>query len=355
MLTIFSVFITACSFPHEVTPKVLNDTEKATYQFVRSSMLIDGGMMTNFHQKSRNPELATGNEVLSESQGLLLCYAAQIADQALFDEVYQFTKDHLDNGKTFTYRYDPNADQANRYTVNAAIDDLRIMKGLMLGSEVFSKRSLMKDTKKYANRFYESNIVNNQIYDFYDTKLFMKNSFITLCYLDLEAIMMLAEVDDRFVDIYDNSLITLEGGYISDEFPMFMSKYDYPTRKYSAPQGINMVEAILTALNLSYAGKCPETTITYLKEKLENGKIYARYELDGTVSEKFESTAIYALCAMLAKNIGDESMLQTSLAHMRKFTVTQRSNSLYGAFGDEKNVYSFDNLMALTALRKGVE
>lgn len=345
----------ACSAPRVVTPKVLSETESASYQFVLSHMLIDGGMSTNFHEKSRTSELASGSEVLSESQGLLLNYTANIADREVFDDVYEFTKKYLDNGKIFAYRYDPNSSQPQTYSVNAAVDDLRIIKALFTASEVFSDKSLLKAAKKYSNRFYQSNIDNGMIYDIYDTELFMKNSFVTLCYLDLEAISIIAETDKRYEEVYDNSLITLEGGYLGDDFPMFMTKYDYKTKKYSAPNGINMVESVLTALNLSVAGKCPETTIAFLKSQLENGKIYARYELDGTVKDKFESTAIYALCAMLAKNIGDEEMYNLSIAHMRKYMVTQQNSPLYGAFGDDLNVYSFDNLMALTALRKGVE
>lgn len=347
----FSLLLSSCGKPAPVTPKVLAQDEAACYEFVKANMLKDGGMITNYHKKPPSKELATGNEVLSESQGLLLDYTANIGDRAVFDEVFDFTRTHLDNGKIFVYRYNPDGEE---YSVNAAIDDLRIIKALYGAGEIYSDKTLTRAAKSYANRFYKSNVDKNQIYDFYDTAHFMKNSFITLCYLDLEAIEQMAEVDSRYNGVYTRSLETLEGGYISDEFPMFMTRYDYTKKKYEAPNGINMVEGVLTALNLAYGDRCPDTTIAFLKRELAKGQLYASYTVDGKVKEKIESTAVYALCALLAHEVDDREMYETSIGLMKRFMVKQSGNTLYGAFGDERNVYSFDNLMALTALRKGV-
>lgn len=336
-------------------PKALEEDEKACYEFIKTHMLSGGGMITNYHEKPYSTELATGNEVLSESQGLLLNYAADIADRAVFDEVYKYTKEYLDTGKIFAYRYNPDREDIKGYSVNAAVDDLRLIKALFSAGQVFSERSFTKEAKNYARRLYKSNVEHDQLYDFYDTELYMKNNFITLCYLDLEAIKMIAGTDRRYEAVYENALKTLEGGYISDEFPMFMTKYDYGKGKYEAPTGINMVEAVLTALNLSYAGRCPDTTTDFLKAELSKGRIYAKYDVSGRVTDKLESTALYALCALLAVETGDRQMYDSSIALMKKFMVTKKEDILYGAFGDEKNVYSFDNLMALTAFRKGVQ
>lgn len=334
---------------------VLFEDETACYQFVKEHMLVGGGVITNFHEKNHNAELATGDEVLSESQGLLMNYAAAIGDRATFDAVYAFTKQNLDNGAIFAYRYNCDAGEEERYSVNAAVDDLRIIKALFAAGNMFADRALTEQAKAYADRFYKSNVENDRLYDFYDSQFYVKNSFITLCYLDLETLGTLANTDRRYQAVYDNSLDILEGGYISDAFPMFMTRYDYAVGGYEAPNGINMVEAVLSALNLSYADRCPDTTVAFLKSELEKGRVYAAYELDGTVKNEYESTAIYALCALLAREVGDEAMYQTSTEHMKKFMVTQSNHVLYGAFGDENNVYSFDNLMALTALRKRVE
>lgn len=349
-----SLLCIACGNSEAITPKTLPEDEKACYQFVKNKMLSDGGMMTNFHEKPRNEALAAGSEVLSESQGLLLNYTADIADRTTFDEVYNFTREHLDDGSIIAYRYDPDSVDGDQFRVNAAVDDLRIMKALFHAGSVFSDKILIKEAESYADRFYSTNVEKDNLYDFYDTEHFMKNDFITLCYLDLEAIGVIAEADKRYSPVYHNALKILEDGYISQEFPMFMTRYNYTASRYEAPNGVNMVEAVLTALNLSYAGKCPDTTVSFLKQQLDKGQLYARYEVDGTVKEQFESTAIYALCALLAIEISDEQMYEKSMELMKGFMVTQEGNPLYGAFGDGQNVYSFDNLMALTAFRKGV-
>lgn len=350
-----SIFFTACGASTPVTPKTLVEDEKACYEFVQSHMLVEGGMLTNFHKKPPSVELATGNEVLSESQGLLLGYTAAIADRAAFDEVYAFTKEKLDNGKVFAYRYNPAASETNEYTVNAAVDDLRIIKALYRAGEVFSDKSLVREAKNYADRFYESNVEQDQLYDFYDTELFMKNNFITLCYLDLDALGLLAQTDKRYGAVYEKSIDILKGGYLGGSFPLFMTRYNYATGKYEAENGINMIEAVLTALNLAYAENCPVSTVDYLKKELDKGRIYARYKLDGTPLDTFESTAVYALCALLAQELGDEQMYEKSITLMKRFMVRKKDSPLYGAFGDENNVFSFDNLMALTAFRSGVK
>lgn len=346
--------LSACTPSAPITPKTLAADEQACYDFVTGKMLQNGGMMTNYHPKPRNAELATGNEVLSESQGLLLGYTAAIGDRAVFDAVYQFTREHLDNGKIFVYRYNPDTAADQVYSVNATVDDLRIIKALLDAGEIFSDRALTQAAKGYTHRFYKSNVQNGALYDFYDTALYMKNNFITLCYLDLEAIAALATIDGRYQTVYDNALVTLQGGYLGDDFPLFATRYDYTKGRYETPNNINMVESLLTALNLAYADSCPEATVAFLKDKLEKGRIYASYKEDGTPAVNYESTAVYGLCALLAVEIGDQQMHHRSLELMKKFMVTKKSSPLYGAFGDEQNVYSFDNLMALTALRKGV-
>lgn len=354
ILLVSALLFAACNVSAPIAPKVLAEDEKACYQFVQTHMLKDGGMLTNYHKKPPNKELATGTEVLSESQGLLLNYTAAIADRETFNAVYAFTKTHLDNKKIFVYRYDPSAASDAAYTVNAAVDDLRIIKALFRAGEAFSDPKLTKAAKSYASRFYKTNVEDGRLYDFYDTALFMKNEFITLCYLDLEALGLLTETDKRYQAVYDHAAETMEGGYISDQFPMFMTRYDYRKNKYEAPADINMIESVLTALNLSYAQKCPESTVAFLKKELAKGRIYASYKPDGTVKATIESTAVYALCAQLAQQLDDQQMYADSIRLMKKFMVRGSKKPLYGAFGDNNNVYSFDNLMALTALRSGV-
>lgn len=315
-------------------------------------MLNSGGVKTNYHDKPIVEDIATGKEVLSESQGLLMRYSASILDRQSFDLAYDFTKDNLDNGKIFVYRFNP--DSEKKYTVNAAVDDLRIIKALYEAGEAFSDKSLTREGDKYSKRFYKTNVADETLYDFYDTSQYMKNNFITLCYLDLEALKLMSERDKRYLDVYDNSVEILEGGYISDEFPMFMTKFDYKIKEYEAANDINMIEAVLTAYNLSVAGKCPDTTVKFLKESLDKGRIYSKYDVSGIPKTKNESTAVYALTAMLAQNIGDNDMYSKSITLMNRFMVKDKNSALYGAFGDKKNIYSFDNLMAISAYREGV-
>jgi hypothetical protein len=143
-------------------------------------------------------------------------------------------------------------------------------------------------------------------------------------------------------------------GYLGDAFPMYASSYSYATENYREGD-INMVEAALTALNLARVDECPQSTVSYLKDSIKNGAIYGLYSYDGTKKSNIESTAVYAICALLAKEVQDEDMYTMSIEKMSRFQAMDEKSEVYGAFADpvSMDLYSFDNLMALLAYSQG--
>ena len=103
--------------------------------FIKKGLLSSEGIRTNYLDQAHNPDYATGKEVLSESQGLLMLYAAKNGDKSLFDRAYECVNETLDNEQLISYRYIPSEDRV--YAINAAIDDLRIIKGLLVAGEQF--------------------------------------------------------------------------------------------------------------------------------------------------------------------------------------------------------------------------
>lgn len=327
--------------------------EDLCYQFLVSQMIQqDGGIKSNYVQRSYELEWARGNEVLSESQGLGMQYFLEIRDQENYDKLLDFVKKVMNQKEGLSYRYTPNTVQA--WNINALIDDLRIIDALLEGGEVFESKKYTHLAKKWSNRLYETNVRDNKLYDFYDWELQMGNEFITLCYIDLNTLSKLSEYDLRWKDVKEEAGKIVKKGYIGDHFPMFKTRYNYTTNQYEVGESINMVEASLTVLHLVEADYDAKEAVNFLRERVAQGNLYTHYSLDGEPVTDIQSTAIYAICAMIASEIGDKEFYEESITQMSKWQVLNSESEIYGAFGNESNleVYSFDNLMALLAYRK---
>jgi hypothetical protein len=115
------------------------------------------------------------------------------------------------------------------------------------------------------------------------------------------------------------------------------------------------VESLLTVYHLSLADSCPEQTLKYLKKSLQSGKLYSVYDLNGAPKSLTESTAIYALCALIGAKENDADLYRAAINHMLAFQVLDPKSPVYGAFADAGTLqaFSFDNLLALLALQAG--
>ncbi len=323
--------------------------EALCFEFVSQRLATaDGGIRTNYLDKAPNAELATGAEVLSESMGLMMLYALKAGDQSLFDRSCAFVKERLDTGEILSYRYSP---EDGAYHVNAFLDDLRIIRALLLAYEAFGGE-YEKNALAYADRLYQTNVKGTRAYDFYDERFGMTNDVITLCYADLDTIGLLAMRDERWSPVYDRMLAVVKGGYLGDRFPMYARSYSYADAAYSK-EDIVTVQSLLTILSLSRVGECPKASVDFIRRHVAGGTLYGVYRADGETVSNTESTAIYAICAIIGKSLGDEELYRASLERMGRFQVLTEGSEVYGAFADARtlDLYAFDNLMALLAYR----
>lgn len=324
-----------------------SEYENICYRFVVKNMIEAGGVHTNYLNMPYEDEKATGYDVLSESQGLIMEYASLTQDYKLFKSSLKFVEKNLNLPQILLYRY---SNSGRKFTVNAAIDDLRIIKALIYASDVFS-RKYNHMAKKFSDRFYSTNVKDYFLYDFYDINTSNTNEFITLCYIDLKTMNLISNWNSDWQNVYDNMLNILKNGYIDDQFPMFMTSYNYSSKEYEYKSGINMVESLLCALHLSEVKQCPDTTLNYIRDMVKGDCLYGMYSIKGDKMNDLKSTAIYAICAAIAKSENDIQMYTESIDRMNQFLVKDKSNPIYGAFGNVETleVYSFDNLTALIA------
>lgn len=333
-------------------PAQTDSAEQSCLEFVQRHMTGDG-VYTSLLEEENLEDLATGREVLSESQGLMLRYYADLSNREEYAASVSFLKDRLDTGAILSYRVKPDG---FRFPVNAAVDDLRILRGLLEGAEAFSEPEYASLCGIYADRLYKTNVKDGLLLDFYDETYGTAGNLCTLCYSDFKTMELLGAKDRRWLTVEENMLGVVLAGYLDDDFPFFRTRY-LPEEDIYSEGNLRTVEFLLTALHLSEIGRCPETTTRWLKDALAAGAVYGEYTQAGEATTEIQSTAIYALCVLLGVSEGEPELVRAAMERLLSFQITDPASTLYGAFADERSgqAYSFDNLMALTAMRAQAE
>ena len=317
---------------------------KVTAEFVKNYMTDEeGGVHSTYVQ---GEGAAQQPEVLSESQGLMLLYAAEAGEQELFDRTLAYIRNYMWNGGLAAWR----VEHGTASGVNALLDDLRIYRGLRQAEEVWG--GYQEDIKYCEESLERYGIKKSGYVDFYDKAEGEYASRFTLCYADLEAMQLLAEKGGKFEKAYKKAESVLEGGRISEEFPLYYSWYNYSRRRYEKDD-LNTAEAMVTLLHLARQDKLPDNSIQWLKGKISTDGIKARYSIDGQVVDgyDYESSAVYALVAMIAREAGDDILEGQALRKMEKMRIADISLEYNGAFGmaDGSGITSFDQLMPVLA------
>lgn len=319
-----------------------------TEHFIISRMSGPSGVFTNYRDTLQVDNVATGHEVLSESAGLLMRYYALTNQEDLFIAEWEQAKKIFELPSGFSYRYSPKFDKI--YNINATVDDLRIIRALYEAGLHFKQNEFSKLASIYGESFVKHNIIDGKLFDFYDQENKMTNDFVTLCYIDLTSLRLLPIPQTKRDNLINDMENVIHNGFISEIFPFYETRYNYETLTYSS-EGINTVESLLTILSLAESGKQRPESIAYIKEKVRSGTLYGKYTKDGTPMNDIQSTAIYAITALIGSVLHDPNLYMESIEQMEKFRVEQTNELFFGGFGDPttETAFSFDNLMALLA------
>lgn len=323
--------------------------QQLSEDFFIKHLFNDGAIATNPGNLEFVEEYATGNQVLSESQGLWMQYCLLKNDQINFDKGFNFVEDKMLINDFISYRYIANGEL---YYVTSAVDDFRIIGALLDAQRKWGNQEYKKKAMEYSQTMYDSIIQSNNIVDFYDIKNSWAGDSLTLCYADFNTMDMLMKLDNRWKLIFHNSLKIVKDGYLGDSFPCFATSFHYSSNTYNTQQ-INMVQSLITAINLSDIGQCPEQTIDFIEEKVKNKNLFGSYSSTGSPTDNIKSTAVYALAAILGSKTGNKELEDAAIDVMIQFQVLDEHNELYGGFANTatKDAFSFDNLNALIAMQ----
>ena len=323
--------------------KVIELPSYATEKFVRENMINDDG---GINITVKNYENNSDEIILSESQGIMIEYANITEEEELFNSTLNYINKYMKNDKLISWKVENG--EASR--VNAVIDDLRVYDALYHGVEKFGVKK--SDLKEYRKSIYKYNVEDNKLVDCYDFSNNQKSQRLTLCFGDFNTLGELWAENWRFKKVYNNTLEIVKNGYINDNFPLYYSWYNYSDRQYEKDD-LNISEALVTILHLSEIGEEKPETILWLKEQVKNGTLYGKYTVEGKVVEgyEYESTAAYALAALVGKEVNDTELINDAISKMERMRIDDLSSKYYGAFGnsDGSGIYSFDQCMALLA------
>jgi peroxiredoxin len=319
---------------------VRDGADAATLSFISEQMLSEeGGMCT---ETASN---ASARAVLSESQSLLMEYAAATGNKTLFTKAYSFVKKYMQEYPLAVWQYG-NTQAAN---ANALLDDLRMLKALN------AMDGYSKDAANLAQTIAVYNTNGNFPVDFYDFDTEQKASTFTLCYADFVALEQVENASPTVTGLTQNALTLVEGGYIGDEFPMYRNTYSYTDETYS-DTSLNMAEALYTLYHLAEIGQLKASSLNWLKEQMNGGCIWARYDIEGNVvpGSDYESPAIYALVGLIALEVGDRQLYTQAVSRMENWRTFDTASPLNGSFGDEDTDIraSYDQCMPLLLYAK---
>jgi thiol-disulfide isomerase/thioredoxin len=317
---------------------------KVTGDFVTGHMMDSKGGVHTIYDTSR--EKTEASDVLSETQGAMLEYAVLRNDRELFDKILYYVNSVMKSHGLTAWKVTENKPAH----VNSLLDDFRIINALTAANRLWGGYD--EAIRNYTNAIDRYGVNNGYYVDFYDSKYKQYGKRFTLCYGDLQTMSELALQDEKLKEPYEKAQKLIVEGKISEDFPLYYSWYNYKTNEYEKDD-LNMAEAMVTLLHLAEADRLPEDTVTWLKEQMNREGIKARYSVDGKVLDgyNYDSTAIYALVAMIADKIGDEDLQGKALKKMEKMRIVNTAYAYHGAFGleDGTGITSFDQIMAMLA------
>jgi hypothetical protein len=169
----------------------------ALNQFIGQYFLTQGLVVTNLKETNQG-KLASGQDLLSESVGLMLLYYIESDQEDAFVKHYELAVSLLkkENG---LFQWRTRSEQP--ITVNASVDDLRIAKALLIASEKWHR----EDLKDYALALSTSLLThctkNDVLLSFDDPTAPEADPY----YYDFKAMLMLAESHPQWQAILTNS------------------------------------------------------------------------------------------------------------------------------------------------------
>ena len=253
---------------------LMNDPQTTSEQRIEEHYMDESNCIRAYPDDSKS-------SCLSESVGLYMDFLLEADDKKDFAKQVSVLKDQFiekEEQDTFIrWKLDDDT------TVNAIIDDVRIIQALKKGSEQFNQKSYSTLADQLTTSLDASQ--EQGIYvDFYDWKNHESAPQITLSYITKKFASAMPDSEQ--------TIKVLENSDISETF--FPENYVVDKQKYTNQEEVHMVDQILIAINRHDFGFDSDHFDNWLRNRWEEGILYGRYDrktLEPTV--EYESLAVY--------------------------------------------------------------
>ncbi|MDR5588449.1 MULTISPECIES: glycosyl hydrolase family 8 [Clostridium] len=325
------------------------DEEKSLLDFINNKLMDEeGGVYTNYINSDSQGDITKGHAVLSESQGIMLLYSLEKNDRITFDRTLDYIRNYMVlKNNLISWRIE----EKSKSEISATIDDLRIIKALLLAEEKWNDKGYRGIALRISGGISKELVENNILVDFNDG--ISKSKTTTLCYLDLQTIKMLSNLSSSWDKVLNTSLQILNNGYVSDEVPLYKKEFYRESGTYD-DENIDTLLSMIILLNKQEYGEDIDKSITWIKQKFINdGFLSTSYSFNGESLTNIESTSIYSFIVQLASKADDKELASLAMNKIKAFQVNNKESVIYGGYGmeDGLQVYSYDNLNALFAHR----
>lgn len=278
--------------------------------------------------------MASGADVLSESVGFQMLIAIRDNDKNQFNRLNEFIKEKMMNQNgLIKWRVREGVYQE---TVNASIDDFRIVKALIKAYEKWQVEEYLKFANQLGDKMLEWNIKDLKLlsFDLIDSKEAPHS------YYDFEAMYMLSEYNKAWRDIVEFNL------------KIFLKEHERNIYYSLEDQGnYETIENLIVILHLAQIGVDVSEKLKWYKIQLNIGVINASYNKNLKAMDTIESAAIYGLLAIISNEVSDQNLYD--LSAMKIINMQNGSRDRYnGGFVNLENLeaFSFDQLTCILGL-----
>gem|GEM_PF-5373419 len=295
--------------------------------------------------------VGVNHEVVSESYGIFFNALAEAGERDVFEKEYQFFKRYLLSDRNLAY-WKLKEDLTPYGQANAAIDDLKIIKGLFRGYEKFGVNAY-RDTALDMGRAIKQHGLKEGVLTSsisWDSNGTYSDEHLILGYADFGAMKKLQAYDPEWKEIRKKTIEIVKGGRLSSH--LFADRYNFSTHQYESDASLHMIFQAYVSEHLMLAGEwdLSKKLLKFLKEEFtQSGKIFGRYTREGQPAVSFEDLAVYAITARAALLAEDEEFAQALIDKILKLQMKDALSPRRGAFlwGTNEIVYSFSQLSAL--------
>lgn len=304
--------------------------------FINRYFLEDGFFRTNLTD-SQQGEAASGEDILSESVGLLMLYYLKSDQPDKFDiQVNLLTEHFMNDNRLVKWRIRRGIDQE---TVNATVDDLRIAKALLMAAEKWQR----DDYKVLAGELSTQLLIQCVTEDHLKAYDSPDSPKAPLVYYDFEAMQLIGQFDKEWYRLATINIENIVNRQVRG-LPLYKDTW------FSEENGFPAVENFMIMMHLSEVGINDPQSLTWLKNQLKQHGLYGSYSIEGKPLNSVESPAIYAIAARIAQLNHDEELYYLAVNRLKNMQNLE-NNEYYGGFIDlnQLSAFSFDQLFSLLA------